>query len=284
MTDASDSSTSRSDRPRERPEKVSATKSNGEQKYAVALGKAVSSTTETGSIQSRSRSLSLSNCKGAKLKKCTDGKNNLAHLLPGFTAPMRLETNSLQGVAGASIAELRIRAALGEAKVLTPPISILNKNQAALGPKFGMRKTYSAKKRSKGGGRVPTSFLPSFRKAPRKQCDDTAGSGWFGMAPSAMTDQLKTDLNLISRRNYLDPKKFYKSADRFEGKVLQVGTVIEGSAEFYSSRLAKRDRRQNLTEEIMADTAISGYAKRKYGEVQEEKFKPKGKKIRRKRR
>eukprot|EP00585_Thalassiosira_rotula_P005115 CAMPEP_0196158104 /NCGR_PEP_ID=MMETSP0910-20130528/45243_1 /TAXON_ID=49265 /ORGANISM="Thalassiosira rotula, Strain GSO102" /LENGTH=105 /DNA_ID=CAMNT_0041422931 /DNA_START=27 /DNA_END=341 /DNA_ORIENTATION=+ len=94
------------------------------------------------------------------------------------------------------------------------------------------------------------------------------------MTPTPMSDQLKTDLSLIRNRNYIDPKKFYKSADSFDGKVLQVGTVIEGSAEYFSSRLAKRDRRQNLTEEIMADAGVSGYAKRKYGDLQRERAKP----------
>ena len=119
--------------------------------------------------------------------------------------------------------------------------------------------------------KIPTSFASSFRKGPRKQHDNTAGSGWFNMNPTPMTDQLKTDLAIIRNRNYLDPKKFYKSADSFAGKVLQVGTVIEGSSEFYSSRLAKRDRRQNLTEEIMADSTVSSYAKRKYNEIQSSK-------------
>lgn len=223
--------------------------------------------------------------RGAKSlsKKTAGGGNELSQLIPGYTAPMRLEAKSLQGITGASLSELRNRASRGDAAAYTPAISILNKNNdAAFDPAAAAKKVKTpssiAIQKSKGrGGAIPTSFSSSFRKAPRKQHDNTAGSGWFGMAPTAMTDQLKTDLSIIRNRNYLDPKKFYKSADSFEGKVLQVGTVIEGSAEFYSSRLTKRDRRQNLTEEIMADSSVSNYAKRKYQDIQMERAKPKRK-------
>ena len=98
------------------------------------------------------------------------------------------------------------------------------------------------------------------------------------MRPTPMSDQLKSDLAIIRNRNYLDPKKFYKSADSFKGKVLQVGTVIEGSSEFYSSRLTNKERKQNLTEEIMSDATVANYAKRKYYDMQSEKQRQRGSK------
>ena len=104
----------------------------------------------------------------------------------------------------------------------------------------------------------------------------TSGSGWFNMIPSPMSSQLKTDLAIIRNRNYLDPKKFYKTADSFDGKVLQLGTVIEGSNEYYTSRLTKKERRMNLTDEVMADRTVTEYAKRKYRELQAEKDVGKG--------
>jgi hypothetical protein len=91
-----------------------------------------------------------------------------------------------------------------------------------------------------------------------------------------MSSQLKTDLAIIRNRNYLDPKKFYKTADNFDGKVLQLGTVIEGSNEYYTSRLTKKERRMNLTDEVMADRTVTEYAKRKYRELQAEKDVGKG--------
>jgi len=215
--------------------------------------------------------------------------NELSHLIPGYTAPMRLEAKSLKGITGTSLAELRNRASRGDSTTYSPSISILSNKTDALDPAVAAKKVKTpasiALQHSSGrGGKIPTSFSGSFRKGPRKQHDNTAGSGWFGMNPTPMTDQLKTDLSIIRNRNYLDPKKFYKSADSFAGKVLQVGTVIEGNSEFYSSRLAKRERRQNLTEEIMADSSVANYAKRKYNAIQVEKERPAGKKSKKGRR
>jgi len=91
--------------------------------------------------------------------------------------------------------------------------------------------------------------------------------GWFNMQGAEMTDELKADMKAIRMRNHLDPQKFYKRSDKFH-KFVQVGTVIEGSAEYYSSRLTKKERRGNFVEELMADDKIRSYAKRKYGQIQ----------------
>ena len=221
-----------------------------------------------------------------QLNKSAEIGNELSHIIPGYTAPMRLEAKSLQGITGASLSELRKRASTrGNSSTLyTPSISIMNKSSdtkttfdpAAASKKVKTPSSLAIQKSSNGGNvrKIPTSFSSSFRKTRRKQHDNTAGSGWFNMTPTPMSSQLKTDLAIIRNRNYLDPKKFYKSTDKFDGKILQVGTVIEGSAEYYSSRLVKKDRRQNLTEEIMADSTVSSYAKRKYHEIQSERAKP----------
>lgn len=216
--------------------------------------------------------------------KSAEGGNELSHIIPGYTAPMRLEAKSLQGIKGASLSELRKRASHRGNSSTTPSISILNKSSdttttfdpATASKKVKTPSSLAIQKSTNGGNvkKIPTSFSSSFRKNRRKQHDNTAGSGWFNMTPTPMSSQLKTDLAIIRNRNYLDPKKFYKSTDKFDGKILQVGTVIEGSAEYYSSRLVKKDRRQNLTEEIMADSTVSSYAKRKYHEIQSERAKP----------
>ena len=218
------------------------------------------------------------NSKNKTRAKGLKAENELTHLIPGYTAPMRLEAKSLKGRTGLSLSQLRNQAAKNDASIVTSSISILNRQEEAFDPAAAAKKVKTpssiAIQKSAGlGGKIPTSFSSSFRKTARKQHDPTAGSGWFGMTPTPMSDQLKTDLAIIRNRNYLDPKKFYKSADSFAGKVLQVGTVIEGNSEYYSSRLAKRERRQNLTEEVMASSEISNYAKRKYHDLQMEKQK-----------
>ncbi|KAL3790566.1 hypothetical protein ACHAW5_006544 [Stephanodiscus triporus] len=176
----------------------------------------------------------------------SNGKNELSRLVPGYAAPMRLEpTSSTRGIVGLSLSELRTRASRADASAHAPPPLF-----RSVGPRGGGRR-----RRSGDGG----------------DGDGTAGPGWFGMVPTPATQQLRTDLSVIRNRAYLDPKKFYKSADVLGGgkfMMLQSGTVIEGSSEYYSSRLTNRERRGNLTEEVMADAAVARYAKRKYGEIQ----------------
>jgi hypothetical protein len=180
--------------------------------------------------------------------------NELSHLIPGYTAPMRLGAPSLRASSVEGLSDLRARASRADAAAFAP------------------RRTASSSARTApfGGGGGPGGGGGGGRRGAAA-ADATAGPGWFDMAPTPMTQQLKTDLSIIRNRGYLDPRKFYKSADDFDGKVLQVGTVIEGSAEFYSSRLTNRERRANLTEEVMADAGVAGYAKRKYRDIQAER-------------
>ncbi|TMW59424.1 hypothetical protein Poli38472_004493 [Pythium oligandrum] len=112
-------------------------------------------------------------------------------------------------------------------------------------------------------------------KANRQRDEATAtksaGRQWFGMASHEMSDDVRRDFALLRMRNYLDPKKFYKSSDH--GKKLpkhfQLGTVIEGAHEFKSARLSKKERQQTFTDEIMADEDIRKYTKRVYGQIQQ---------------
>ena len=55
------------------------------------------------------------------------------------------------------------------------------------------------------------------------------------------------------------------------GKVLHVGTVIEGPSEYFSSRLSRKDRKQTIVEEILGDQTLKNYSKRKYMEIQFDK-------------
>ena len=85
-----------------------------------------------------------------------------------------------------------------------------------------------------------------------------------------MTPQLKRDLQLLSMRSVLDPHRHFKK-DGKGGKVptfSQLGTVIEGPTDWYSSRINKKDRAKNFVEETMAVEKDSGRYKRKYEDIQ----------------
>ena len=107
-------------------------------------------------------------------------------------------------------------------------------------------------------------------KPPKVVKPETVGKGWFDMKPMTVDEKLKRDIKIIQMRNYLDPKRFYKNPDKI-GKVLHVGTVVEGPDEYLSSRLTGRERKQTIVEEILGDSQLKDYAKRKYNEIQFEK-------------
>ena len=46
---------------------------------------------------------------------------------------------------------------------------------------------------------------------------------------------------------------------------------MEGSAEFKSARMTKKERKSNFLDEILADKDLKNYTKRKYSEIQAEK-------------
>lgn len=93
------------------------------------------------------------------------------------------------------------------------------------------------------------------------------------MPKTVLTTELKRDLQLLRMRNVLDPKRHYKKES---GKVKppeysQVGTIIEGPTEFFSGRVAKKDRKRTFVEETMAADKNNGRFKRKYNEIQDAK-------------
>ena len=76
---------------------------------------------------------------------------------------------------------------------------------------------------------------------------------------------------MLEMRSVLDPKRHYKK-ESGKGKVptfSQVGTVIEGPTEWYSSRINKKDRASTFVEENMAVERETGRLKRKYHEIQQ---------------
>jgi Fcf2 pre-rRNA processing len=177
--------------------------------------------------------------------------NSLTALIPGYVAPLELDTSSLNPYR-ATLSELTRKAERTDAST----------------KKFVLPQS---------NAKVTTNFMPSnyaaysFKLGKKKSPDLSAGKGWFGMMSCEITDQVKADLQVIRNRTYLNPKKFYKKADAFGSSHLQIGTVIEGSAEFYSSRLTNKERRTTLTQEIMADPEIASYAKRKFTTIQQHK-------------
>lgn len=129
-----------------------------------------------------------------------------------------------------------------------------------------------------------------------------SGDKWFNLPSSEMTEDLKMDLRALKMRGALDPKRFYKvcahtlqprppcahhsRASHFVGcclyqatekrsGFLQVGTVVEGATEYFSSRLTKKERKQNIVDELMHDEKVRTYAKKKFSEIQDSRSRKK---------
>ena len=178
---------------------------------------------EVGQAAGASRKASRKN---STLSQKTTKRNALTHLIPGYTAPLKLDAGALDTTS--SLESMR-----------------RNELRQKAVPKF-------------------SQVCASFKRGPLRQ----APISDFERHAAPMTEELKKDLALIRNRNYLDPKRFYKSSDRKTSEHVQVGTVIEGVGEYYSARLSKKQQRSTLVEEILADPSTAGYAQRKYTEMQ----------------
>ncbi|KAL7275151.1 dTDP-fucopyranose mutase [Rhizina undulata] len=109
------------------------------------------------------------------------------------------------------------------------------------------------------------------KKKLKEDKDKTAGASWFNMPQTNLTPELKRDFQLIKMRNVLDPHRHYKKDNSAIPKYSQTGTVIEGSTEFFSARISKKERKRTIAEEIMADSKARQTYKRKYEEIQQSK-------------
>ena len=99
----------------------------------------------------------------------------------------------------------------------------------------------------------------------------TSDNGWFNMKQPEMTPEIKRDLQIIKQRSALDPKRHYKKDKWQIPKFFQMGTIIEGNTEFYSSRLKRKERGKTMVEELLHDDNTKKYFKRKYHEIQQSK-------------
>ena len=109
------------------------------------------------------------------------------------------------------------------------------------------------------------------RKLKRKQREETAGPNWYNLPKTEVTPELKKDFQLMKMRDILDPHRHYKKSDSTLPRYFQMGTVIEGSAEFYSSRISKKQRKGTLVDELLADAEFRKKNKKKYLEIQKVK-------------
>lgn len=169
--------------------------------------------------------------------------NELTSFIPGYTAPMSLDSSALD----------------------VHKLSSLTKCVFEKTPDISTNWTKSFKHQSH------SSLLSQKSKT-------NAGEDWFGMEATPNSASLAADIAVIRNRTYLDPKRFYKSSEFKKGKdigVVQLGTVVEGAMEsIYTNRLTKKQRKGTVMEEVMGEVfeAKDDYVKKTYGKIQRKKI------------
>ncbi|KAK1134316.1 hypothetical protein K0M31_012091 [Melipona bicolor] len=108
----------------------------------------------------------------------------------------------------------------------------------------------------------------------RKERAKTKGKDWYNLPAPEVTPEIRHDLQVIRMRSVLDPKHFYKKNDlKTIPKYFQIGKVMDSHLDYYSGRLTKKERKNTIVDELMADAQFSKYNKRKYKEIIDEKKK-----------
>lgn len=105
-------------------------------------------------------------------------------------------------------------------------------------------------------------------KQRRAEREMTKGKKWFDLPKTELTEEKERDLRILKMRRALDPKHFYKNND-MKGlpKYFQMGHVVDNPIDFYHDRIPKKQRKQTLVDELLADAEFRKYNKRKYAEA-----------------
>ena len=144
------------------------------------------------------------------------------------------------------------------------------------------KKTNKTRENDSSGAAL-SDFTPhvgkkKLKKLKRAEREKTKGADWYNMPAPELTEERKNDLELLQMRNVLDPKRFYKK-NKSENlpKYFQIGTVVDNASDFYTDRVTKKDRKQTMVDELLADAEFKKYQKRKYVQIIDEKIKKEGK-------
>lgn len=110
--------------------------------------------------------------------------------------------------------------------------------------------------------------IRQLRKQRKMERDKTKGAKWFNIPATPVTDEIKNDLSVIRMRSILDRKHFYKRSDmKVLPKYFQVGTVMDDAVDFYHDRVPKKQRKQTLVDELLADAEFRKRNKKAYVET-----------------
>ncbi|KAI1824871.1 Fcf2-domain-containing protein [Xylaria intraflava] len=173
---------------------------------------------------------------------------------------------------------------------------LLNQAEARLLEKQQVKQAESAVESQTSSGQVVNSSTtsaksiskPAVSASTRKQAEELsvrvaearkskkemahkadAGPQWFNLPATDLTPELRRDLQLLKMRDILDPKRHYKKDNsRAIPQFSQVGTIIPGATDYFSSRTTKKERKRTLLEQVLETEDSTRRFKSKYGEIQ----------------
>jgi len=107
------------------------------------------------------------------------------------------------------------------------------------------------------------------RKERQMERSKTKGAGWYDLPATELTDERKHDLEILQMQSILDPKHFYKKPDlQVLPKYFQMGKIVEHATDFYTDRVPKKQRKQTMVDELLADADFQRFQKRKTAEIE----------------
>lgn len=80
-----------------------------------------------------------------------------------------------------------------------------------------------------------------------------------------MTDEIMADLKAIKLRNFIYPKRFYKSNDSKKlPQYFQIGTIIDDKSDMPGDRLSKKQKKGRIADQFLKDDEANFFSKKKY--------------------
>jgi len=94
------------------------------------------------------------------------------------------------------------------------------------------------------------------KKIKKDEREKTKGPEWFNLPAAEMNQDRKNDLDALQFRAALDTKRFYKrNSLPTRPKYFQVGRIVDNPADFFHSRVPRKQRKKTIAEEMVAEVS-----------------------------
>ncbi|GAB0496004.1 hypothetical protein MMPV_007314 [Pyropia vietnamensis] len=202
-------------------------------------------------------------------------KSHLARTNPyavQLTAPERL---SRQAYMQRKVAERDPRVAGDPYAASAPEVGInLRRAMAAGGGRDGGGSGGGGGAARESTAAVSAATARAAPAAAAAAANSDAARSWATIPIAEKTEATERELRILASRKALDPKRFYKATGTTTGKRGQwapdrfhVGTIVSPATEFFSARLARRDRHDSFAAELLNDDAFMARSERKVRQI-----------------